>query len=201
MLIDWYLPRFEINEIHELRVDAPPAVTYPAILETDLRDPVIGALFAIRELPNRLARRLRRAPQRPQPRKLTFDDLATPEMGWMRLGEEAGVEFVVGSVGRFWRRDYGWYPIEAERFAAFDEPGYAKLAVSFRVQALGVDQSLLRYEARTATTDEGARARFRRYWRIIQPGVAVVMRRALARIRDESERRQRALVGTPARQA
>lgn len=45
MSIDKYLPRYEITEIHEVRVDAPPAVTYPAIRETDLRDPVIEALI------------------------------------------------------------------------------------------------------------------------------------------------------------
>lgn len=196
MLIDKYLPHYDITEIQEVRVDTPPPVTYPAIRKTDLRDPVIGTLFALRELPNRLARRLRREPPPPEHGgAFTFEDLATPEMGWVRLDEDPGVEFVVGAVGRFWHRDYGWRPIEADRFISFDEPGYAKLAVSFRVQPMGDGQSLLRYEARTGTTDESARTRFRRYWRIIRPGVAVVMRRALGRIRDEAERRQEALIG------
>jgi hypothetical protein len=201
MLIDKYLPRYQVTEIHEVRVDAPPTVTYSAIRETDLRDPVIEALFAVRELPNRIARRLRGEPPRPEPRGFTFGDLATMEMGWVRLGEEPGVEFVMGAVGRFWRRDYGWFPVEADRFIAFDEPGYAKLAVSFRVELLGDDQSLLRYEARTAATDKVARTRLRRYWRIIQPGVALVMRRALVRIRDEAERRGKALIGPAVRDA
>jgi hypothetical protein len=48
---------------------------------------------------------------------------------------------------------------------------------------------VLRYEARTATTDEAARRHFRRYWRVIRPGVALVMRRALGLIREEAEMR------------
>ncbi len=170
-------------------------MTYAAIRETNLSDRLIDALFAIRELPTRLARRWRGELPPPAPATVTFNDLATPAMGFMLLAEEPGVEFVVGSVGRFWRRDYGWHPIPPDRFVGFAEPGYAKLAVSFLVQPAAGGHSLLRYEARTATTDEVARARFRRYWRVIQPGVALVMRRALTRIRAEAERRQAGLVG------
>jgi hypothetical protein len=197
MLIDRYLPQYEVTEVQEVQVHAAPEVTYLAIRETDLRDPMIGALFSIRELPTRLARRLRHEPPPPEPDAFTFKDLATPEMGWVPLAEEPGVEFVVGAVGQFWRRDYGWHPVGADQFAAFNEPGYAKLVVSFRVQPIEPGRSLLRYEARTATTDDTARTRFRRYWRIIHPGVTIVMRRALHRIRTEAERRQAALVGAP----
>lgn len=197
MLLDRFLPRFDVTEVHETRVLAPPAATFAAIRRADLRDPLIGALFAIRELPNRIARRVRGDAPPPAPRSFTFGDLATPEMGWVLLGEEPGVEFVVGAVGRFWRRDYGWHPVAAEAFPAFAEPGYARIAVSFRVERRGEGESLLRYEARTATTDEEARTRFRRYWRIIHPGIAIVMRRALGRIRAEAERQGASLVGAP----
>jgi hypothetical protein len=195
MLIDHFLPRYDVTEIQELSVDAPPEVTYPAIRETDLRDPLIGTLFAVRELPARLARRMRGEVRGPPPATFTFNDLTKPEMGFMLLAEEPGVELVVASVGRFWRRDYGWHSVAPDRFVDFDEPGYAKLAISFRVQRTGADRSLLRYEARTATTDDVARTRFRRYWRVIRPGVAIVMRRTLKRIRAEAERRGAGLVG------
>jgi hypothetical protein len=190
MLIDRYLPQYDVTEVQQLPVKASPDATYGAIRKADLHDPMIDALFAIRELPDRLARRFRGAPPRPTPGAVTFETLATPEMGWVLLGEEPGVEFVVGAVGRFWQRDYGWRPVAPERFAAFDDAGYAKIAVSFRVEELGADGALLRYEARTATTDADARKRFRRYWRIVHPGVALVMRHALLRIGAEAERRQ-----------
>jgi hypothetical protein len=124
------------------------------------------------------------------PATFTFNDLGTPEMGFMLLAEEPGVEFVVAAVGQFWRRDYGWHAVAPDQFLDFDDPGYAKLAVSFRVQGNAEVRSLLRYEAPTATTDVTARTRFRSYWRVIRPGVAIVMRRALHRIRAEAGRRQ-----------
>jgi hypothetical protein len=195
MVIDHYLPRFEATEVQEVLVDAPPTVTYGAIRETNLNDPVIDALFATRELPTRLARRLRGEGPPRSPAAVTFNDIGAAGMGFKLLAEQPCEEFVVGSVGRFWQRDYGWHPVAPDQFVGFHEPGYAKLALSFRVERTPEGGSLLRYEARTTTTDGVARKRFRRYWRVIRPGVAIIMRRALTRIRAEAERRQVALVG------
>ena len=195
MLIDEYLPSGEATEVQEVHVKAATDVTWAAIRETDLRDPMIDALFTIRELPDRLARRWRGEAPRSDPQTVTFKDLETSEMGWVLLAEEQGVELLVGAVGRFWRRDYGWLPVASEQFATFDDPGFAKLAVSFQVHVEGRGRSILRYEARTATTDGAARERFSRYWSIIHPGVTIVMRRALKRIQEEAERRQAALIG------
>jgi hypothetical protein len=189
MLIDRYLPQFDVTEVHEVQMDAPPEVTYSAIRDADLRDPLVGALFALRELPNRLARKLRGEPPPPAAKSFTFRDVATEEMGWVSLDENPGDEFVVGSVGRFWQRDYGWRPVAREAFVGFNEPGYAKLAISFSVRPNASGGTVLRYEARTATTDAAARMRFRWYWRMIRPGVAIVMRRALGRIKAEAEPR------------
>jgi hypothetical protein len=196
MLIDEYMPCGDATEVQEVHVKAGTDITSRAIRETDLRDPMIDALFTIRELPDRLARRWRGEAPRGEAETVTFRDLENSEMGWVLLGEEPGVELLVGAVGRFWQRDYGWHPVTPEQFTAFDDPGFAKLAVSFQVRADGPEQSILRYEARTATTDDAAREKFGRYWRIIQPGVTIVMRRALKRIRDEAERRQATQVGT-----
>ena len=187
MLIDRYLPHYDVTEVQEFEVDAPPAMTYDAIRRADLRDPLITALFALRELPDRLSRRLRGAPPKPALKRFTFGDMETPEMGFVPLAEQPGTEFVVGSIGRFWEKNYGWRRIEAKGFPDFNEPGYAKLAVGFSVRPSGFGGSVLRYEARTTTTDENARKRFRRYWRVIRPGVAIVMRRALQRIKAEAE--------------
>ena len=193
MLIDHYLPHSEATQVQEVSVHASPTVTYGAIRETNLSDPLIDMLFTIRELPVRLARRLRGETRR-RPEAVTFNAAGAADMGFMVLEEKPGEELVVGSVGRFWQRDYGWHPVAPSDFLGFREPGFAKLVLSFRVKGTSDGGSLLRYEARTTTTDDVARIRFRRYWRIIRPGVAIIMQRALARIRAEAERRQ-ALVG------
>jgi hypothetical protein len=187
MLIDRFLPDYDVTYVCETSVDAPPDETYAAIRETSLRDPVVDLLFALRELPHRIARRLGGEPVPPPP-AVTFSDMVHLGPGWVSLAEEAGVEFVVGAVGKFWRKDYGNRPVTADQFMSFGDPGYAKLAISLAVRPSGTG-TMLRYEARTATTDDVARRTFRRYWTVIRTGVALVMHRALQRIRLEAEQR------------
>ncbi|HJQ65992.1 MAG TPA: DUF5661 family protein [Gemmatimonadales bacterium] len=186
--IDRFLPRYDVTYVCETSVDAPPGDTYAAMKETDLRDPIVNTLFALRELPVNALRRLRgQRTTVPVPEKITFGGIGRQSPVWVRLFEAPGVELVIGSVGRFWRRDYGTRTVAPEAFVAFAEPGYAKLGISLSVRPTP-NGSILRYEARTATTDETARRKFRLYWRIIAPGVGLVMRRALKRIKTAAER-------------
>jgi hypothetical protein len=132
MLIDEYLPSGEATEVQEVHVKAATMSPGGRSGKPIFRDPMIDALFTIRELPDRLARRWRGEAPRSDPQTVTFKDLETSEMGWVLLAEEQGVELLVGAVGRFWRRDYGWLPVAPEQFTTFDDPGFAKLAVIFR---------------------------------------------------------------------
>ncbi len=188
MLIDRFLPSYDTTLVCETSIAASPDEAYAAMRETNLLDPVIKALFTLRELPLRIVRQLRREPPPPPgPSKVTFGDLLQQGPIWVPLLEEPGLELVIGSVGRFWQKDYGARQVAANDFIAFAEPGYAKLALSLAVRPTATG-AILRYEARTATTDDAARRKFRGYWRIIAPGVALVMRRALRRIKVAAER-------------
>ncbi|MCZ7528456.1 MAG: hypothetical protein M5U14_20050 [Acidimicrobiia bacterium] len=176
--------------VHRL-VDAGPDATYRAIHAADLLgDRVVRGLFAARELPDRVVARLRGEPLEPVPRRFTLDDVAALE-GWTLLGEEPGVEIVLGSVGRFWERDYGWVEVPAEEWATFAEPGYAKTVAGLSIRPYGDHRTLVSYESRTTTTDEEARRRFRRYWWLLRPFLGIVMSRALDAIRREAESRRR----------
>jgi hypothetical protein len=65
------------------------------------------------------------------------------------------------------------------RWAAYDEPGYAKIALSLRVDPRGTTASILTMETRVALTDAGSLRRFRRYWMVIGPFSDLVRRMAL----------------------
>lgn len=185
------LPLFDAKIVRETVVDASPDVAYAAISQTNLMDPVIRALFTIRELPSRFLSWLNGEEPPAGHRSVTLMDFLGPETGMVRVAEQPGVEIVVGSVGRFWEKDYGHTQVSGEDFTSFHEPGFAKLAMGFWVCPTPDGKSILRYEARTATTDDEARRRFRRYWRLIRPGVWLVMGRAVSLVRREAERRAR----------
>lgn len=187
-LIGQFIPDPDFQETRELEVEAVPEAVLAAIKGTDLKDPVINTLFAVRDLPNLVARTL--GAERAGLENVSFSNIPDVGPGWVTLGEEPGSELVLGAIGRFWRRDYGAREFEAEDFASFDEPCYLKLAVSSRVVELGYDQSILHYEARVEATDQEARRQFVRYWKVIGPGNDVIVRRALQRIKAEAEWRE-----------
>ena len=101
----------------------------------------------------------------------------------MNLGEVPGREIVFGAVGTFWRADIEWHDVPAEEFAAFAEPGWGKIACHLLVRPDGPGRSILTYECRTATTDLTSRARMSRYWWLIRPFVAYILRAVLRTIR------------------
>jgi hypothetical protein len=72
-------------------------------------------------------------------------------------------------------------PLTAERFAGFNEAGFAKIAESTRVDPYGERFSIVTVESRVCLTDVNSRRRFRRYWLLLGPFMRL-MRPALMRI-------------------
>ena len=138
MLLDRYLPHYDVTETHAVIVDADTDLTWRAVRRSDLsRSAVIRVLLELRSLPNRLQRVLkRRAPGSARP-PLTLDDMQ--RAGFLLLGESPGHEIVFGTVVQPWKAVTDDQPapqVEPGRFAAFDAPGYVKVAFNIRVGAL-----------------------------------------------------------------
>ena len=78
--------------------------------------------------------------------------------------------------------------VSADRFADFDEPGYAKTIYDLSVRPLPDGRSMLSGLMRTATTDEHARRWFRRYWTFgVGSGAHVLVHALLEMVRDTAE--------------
>jgi hypothetical protein len=190
VIIDRFAPDAEFQIVVHRLVHADPGTVYDAMLHADLGDdPVVRAMVGAREIPNRVAARLRDQPYETDREPWRFGEMAsTPP--WVRLGEVPGVELCGGAIGRFWQRDYGWVDIaNPAAFGAFDEPGYAKTLISLSVRPYSDESALISYDSRTLVTDDAARVRFRRYWWILRPFVHVVMARTLVTIAHDAERR------------
>lgn len=190
MLIDRHIPEYDVTTIRHVVVDADLETTYDAMLTTDILDtgPIVRTLGRLRDTPMAVSRWIRGTPGTRPPEQLRFADVPETDE-WTLLDEAPGEEFVFGAVGTFWRPTIGWRQVEPAAFAAFDEPGYAKLAISLSVRPYGEERTLLPYEARTATTDDLAARNFRRYWRLIGPFAGYLMSRALERIAADAEAR------------
>jgi hypothetical protein len=103
----------------------------------------------------------------------------------MLADEPDGV--VVGGVLSPWRVRGGHRAIASgDELRAFAEPGWVRVATAFTVAPEG-DGCRVRTETRIAATDDAARRRFGRYWRLIGPFSSITRREMLAAIRRRAE--------------
>jgi hypothetical protein len=182
-LIDDALPAFDVVITESIVVDADPSATYEAARALDfmrVRTPLLSASIWLRGVPERLGGKAS-----PPPRLVLAE--GDPLPGWLVLGEERGRELAFGAVGKFWQSTIEWRDVARADFATFAEPGFGKIACDFRVRPCGPGRTLLTYECRTATTSADARAKFARYWWLIRPFVAHIMRATVKTIRSDAE--------------
>lgn len=180
-LVDRFMPKFEVREVHQTRVAAPAEVTFGVAHDLDLqRSTIVRAIFTGRELLMGAERSRRdHAPG------FLAEVLS---MGWRVLAEESGRELVIGAVTQPWKADVEFLGLAPDEFLAFKDPGYAKIVWTFAVEPLGEKASVFRTETRVVTTDPESRSRFRRYWSVFSPGIMLIRYETLRLVKREAER-------------
>jgi hypothetical protein len=179
--LDEFMPAYRFNEVHSTRIAAPPDAVMAAVRCLRARDvPVLVALMGLRSLPARLLRR-RHRPRRDETILESF-----LRGGFVTLAERPG-ELVIGGVGRFWLASAEVRRVGPDEFAGFGEPGYAKTAFNMHAQPVRGGGTLLTTETRIHATDDEARRRFERYWRVIRVGSGLIRRAWLRAIRRRAE--------------
>ena len=113
---------------------------------------------------------------------------------WLAFAGSAAVGAYASYVGVTWCR-YGHVqrPAGDEPDQLLDRfiPSYVKIAWTLRADPIGERESHFRTETRVVATDPSARARFRRYWAFLSPGIILIRWMSLAPLKAEAERRAR----------
>ena len=191
MLLDHYLPQYDVTETYAIIVDADPDLTWHAVRRSDLsRSAVVHVLLELRSLPNRLQGVLNGRPSEAARPPLTLDDME--RAGFLLLDERPGREIVFGCIVQPWNAVTDDKPapqVEPDRFAAFEISGYVKVAFNIRVEPYGSGRALITTETRTAATDPMSLRRFARYWLFIGPFSALIRRLMLRIAKSDAERR------------
>jgi hypothetical protein len=96
----------------------------------------------------------------------------------------------MGAVTRPWEANVRFTAVAPEQFLAFSEPDQVKIVWTLEAEPESPDVTLFRTETRALATDDEARRKFRRYWRMFGPGIVLIRLLLLPALRREAERRQ-----------
>ncbi|TDD83726.1 DUF2867 domain-containing protein [Actinomadura rubrisoli] len=179
--LDRVLPDPHFRSRYTRRIDADPRTVWDAMMDLTAGDlPVSRTLMRLRS-----AGRTR------------LDGPLIKTFPTPTLITDEGTELVKGKIAKFWRVRPELAPVEPGdpgAFTAFARPGWAKVALSLRVDPDG-DGSVLSFETRVRGTDAFARRVFAPYWALIRLGGAGFIRlEILGSIARRAERTPRTRV-------
>ncbi len=182
--IDRILPTPRLLELDFVDLPIPLARAWQAVRHGDLaRSKLVRALFLLRTLPSRLARRSE------DPIALRMDDFVSSveHPGFQILADDPPHEVVVGAIGKVWKPDIPFQHVrDAEDFAGFSEPGFVQVA--WAIQLASIDTGTrVTFELRVDATDDDSWSKFRSYFRVIGPGSRLIRHTLLAALARDFE--------------
>ncbi len=189
MLLDDYLPEFDVRTSYATRIAASPARVYTSLWTANFDHwGVTRALYAVRTLPSFPARpreTWRRFRDELFRKRFTLDGMLSE--GFSLLEERPGEELLLGTVGRFWHARGELCATSPVQFRAPAPAGTAKAAWNFEVGIRADGATELRTETRVLCADVATRRRFRAYWMLIKPFSGLIRQEMLAAVRSAAE--------------
>ena len=174
MLIDQFLPTFDIKARYQIDVHASTARAYAVARHLDMRDSLLVRWLC----------RLRGLPAT----DLTFEGMW--KWGFVLLADEPGQEIVFGLIGRFWTPYPQIQRVKAYDFVAFNRPGFAKAVGNMAFTPLSGAQGVrVTTETRVHCLSDVSRRCFRLYWLLIAPFSGIIRKKWLRMIKQRAEAR------------
>lgn len=176
MLNDKYLPVWHFSEKHGLNIAAKQADVMAAVLAyRPDNDAFFRGAIALRELPIRLIDRIQRRAASPR-KAFNLDNFTL-------LEQENNQQLAFGLAGKFWQPDYGQVTVmDTEDFQTFNQPGAAKLVLSYHLEKQDENHTRLTTETRVFCLDKQAQQKFAPYWYLIRPVSGLIRLRMLRSI-------------------
>ena len=172
MLIDKFLPTYDVNELHQIDVHAPVEKVYRVVQSFDFSDSrIVSCLFRLRGIPESA---------------LTLDGLL--KFGFVILDEKPDQEIVFGLIGRFWTRSVHIQHLDPESFRKFDRKGFAKAVANISLSRQTGELTRVTTETRVSCIGNASRRYFRLYWFFISPFSAWIRKEWLRIIKLQAER-------------
>lgn len=167
--LDEFMPAWQFNEHHTIRIAASPERVFDAIERVRANEIVLfSTLTWIRRGGRKLPESILNAGD-----TAALLDVATRN-GFIYLANDVPRELVIGTVVVAPHGQRG--AVTAQAFKTSLPPGYALAAMNFVVTPAGPGASIVSTETRVFANSPDSRRRFARYWRVIYPGSAIIRR-------------------------
>ena len=165
--LDEFVPVWQFNERHTIRIAAPPARVFESIKNVRADEiSLFNALTWIRRGGRKLPESILNAGD-----SAPLLEVAT-RSGFIYLADEGPRELVIGTVVLAPRGGRG--VLTPEMFKSRLAPGFVLAAMNFLVMPDGPNASLVSTETRVFANSSYSRRRFAGYWRTIYPGSALI---------------------------
>jgi hypothetical protein len=180
MNLDDVIPNPHHRMCHSRIVGAPPTVVWDELHRVPMSALPLGrALEGVRLLPARLVGR-----KHPPLAGRTFLDVTPIPV----LFSEPPRVVISAGLSQAWRLLGGSTPphVDAAALRAWSQPGWLKVGMEFRLEAI-LGGTLLRTETRVLATDSRTRRAFAAYWLFIRAGSGAIRREVLRTVARRAE--------------
>lgn len=176
--LDAFLPEYHFYERHEMRIPAAPDRVFAALRQVTFDD--IGVMRTLGSIRNIAMGARVQAGQNPLAGMPVIEIMSKGRTGFFPL--DAGErELVFGMAGQPWNN--AAVRLKPDEFRGWLPAGNVKIAFNFAAQDLGNGWSLVTTETRVQATDDAARRKMAKYWRLIYPGSGMIRRSMLQAVR------------------
>jgi uncharacterized protein YndB with AHSA1/START domain len=182
MQLDDVVPAPDHVTSQSREIAAPPSVVWDELHKVTLSSlPLSSMLIGVRFLPALLMRG-----RRDLPLDRNFVDVMPIPV----LSSESPSELVYGGLLQPWRMLGGEQAprLDAAALSAWNEPGWVKTAMEFRLTPTA-DGTTLHTETRVVATDASAKLLFSGYWIVVRAGSSAIRREVLALVAARAEAR------------
>lgn len=176
--LDAFLPEYDFEESHELRVYASPDRVMEAVRQVSFRE--LGVMKTLGRIRSAAMGRFKADPPVSALPILTLIEKSAT--GFFPL-EHTDREFIFGMAGQPWNNAGRPVRLTAEAFPSWMPPEQVKVVANLKVEDAGGGWSRLITETRIKATDDKACRIMARYWRFIYPGSAMIRKGLLEAVR------------------
>lgn len=172
MLIDNFLPNYDLAERTCIEIHAPIERVYAVVSSLDMSSStIICWFFRLRGLP-----------------RSALSLQGMQRMGFNVLGQVQNQEMLLGLVGRFWKLRGDLQPVDALHFRNFSKEGFVKAVWNFTLLQRGNGTVHLSTETRVFCNDSKSRTFFCLYWLVIALFSKWIRREILRLIKADAEK-------------